>query len=226
VRAPVARRIGDAFIESSLRRKSIGLVIFYFAAKKWMTIVALLAMLDRLEVRIFKDVATMATKHEVVCCGLIIGTMTVSTMREPLAFHSARPSRYDSGMSLPVMVKNRIVALWESGAKSVDLYPGAVENFPRYVEISSDGECWLWTGTKHAGSDDAPEFTWTWPDGRQRNRRVPKLIYELAHQRQIGPNVNVVQNDKCHGGRFCLRPEHLREQSRVGRKRGSYSKSA
>jgi hypothetical protein len=128
-------------------------------------------------------------------------------------------------MSLPVSVKKRIVALWEAGAEAVDVYPGALEKFLRYVKVSPDGECWLWIGTKHARSDDAPEFTWTWPDRHQGNRRVPKLIYELVHQRQLGRNDNVVQNDKCRGGKFCLRPEHLKEQSRVGRKRGSYSKS-
>jgi hypothetical protein len=128
-------------------------------------------------------------------------------------------------MSLPISVEKRILALWESGAEAVDLYPGAVDNFLQYIEVSKNGECWLWTGTKHAGSDDAPEFTWTWPDGHQGNRRVPKLIYELQNRRQLEQNRNVVQNDTCHGGKSCLRPEHLKEQSRVGKKRGSYNKS-
>jgi hypothetical protein len=127
-------------------------------------------------------------------------------------------------MALPSAVEKRLLKLWETGAEAVDVYAGAVQNFLPHVEVSSDGKCWLWMGTTHA-DNGAPEFTWHWPDGRQGNRRVPKLIYELVHQRQLDPTSRVVQNDTCHGGNLCLRPEHLKEESRIGKKRGQYTKS-
>src|SRR5450759_2975285 len=112
-------------------------------------------------------------------------------------------------MPLPKAVEDRLLALWASGAEATDVYPGAVRNFLPKVELSPDGECWLWNGTLHA-EREAPEFTWTWPSGRQGNRRPPKLIFELI-QKEHDPKRIVVQNEICHGGRYCpVSYTHLR----------------
>jgi hypothetical protein len=116
--------------------------------------------------------------------------------------------------------KERIARIWEGGAAAVGTPISAMDNFLKHVSAPPDSECWIWSGPIQ--SDGTGQFTWTRRDGKPENSRTHRLMYELLKKREVSQSIPVVQT--C-GEKLCLRPEHLMERPRKGRKRGSYNKT-
>jgi hypothetical protein len=108
--------------------------------------------------------------------------------------------------------KSKITEVWESGADALRVPLASLDKFLQHISLSSNGECWLWTGKPLP--DGSGQFTCPRRNQPPEGSRVHRLMYELLKRREVPPNVDIVQ--KC-GKKLCLRPDHLTERPRGGK---------